>query len=435
MSKLAVLIFIIFLAGLAVFAIFNQNVTTVQIPFGQLYETPTIALILLSGTVGAFFMLLLFIIRDTKHYVDRWQYQKRQKKQAKVQELYSKALNNLLAHHNQAEAKNLLNQILLEDSNNLNALLQLGDIAANEEDFRSAREYYQKAKDIYPHKLEPLFSLAALMEKTDKFSEALRYTEEILDIDEKNLSALSTKRNILEKLGRWDEVVSVQKTIMKYEHSEKDKQREKEKLIGYKYEYGRDSLENGDLEKAKKAFRTVLRLEKNFIPATLGLAEVLLREGETEEAINLLEKTYEQTSSLILLLRLEDLLISVGEPLRLIRIYKGKISRHPQDFTLKFFLGRLYSRLEMIDDAFETLTSIEPGASQNPEMHQLLGKLYLKRNQVDKAAHEYRKALDFSRCAFTISYVCDKCGHLTPEWSGRCPDCHRWSTYQIRATP
>jgi tetratricopeptide (TPR) repeat protein len=435
MSKLAVFIFIIFLAGLAVFAIFNQDVTTVQIPFGQLYETPTIALILLSGTVGAFFMLFMFIIRDTKHYVDRWQYQKRQKKQAKVQDLYSKALNNLLAHHNQDEAKNLLNQILLEDPENLNALLQLGDIAANEEDYQAAREYYQKARDIYPHKLDPLFSLATLMEKTDKFSEALRYTEEILDIDEKNLSALSTKRNILEQLGRWDEVVFVQKTIMKYEHSERDKQREKQTLIGYKYEYGRDSLENGALEKAKKAFRTVLRLEKNFIPATLGLAEVLLREGETEEAINLLEKTYEQTSSLIVLLRLEDLLISAGEPLRLIRIYKGKISRNPQDFSLKFFLGRLYSRLEMIDDAFETLTSIEPGASQNPEMHQLLGNLYLKRNQVDKAAHEYKKALDFSRCAFTISYACTNCGHLSSEWSGRCPDCRRWSTYQLRVTP
>jgi len=104
----------------------------------------------------------------------------------------------------------------------------------------------------------------------------------------------------------------------------------------------------------------VIRLEKDFIPATLGLAEVLLREGENEEAINLLEKNYEQTSSMIVLLRLEDLLISVGEPLRLIRIYKNNILKNPQDPVIKFFLGRLYYRLEMIDDAFEIMTPSIP---------------------------------------------------------------------------
>ncbi len=78
-----------------------------------------------------------------------------------------------------------------------------------------------------------------------------------------------------------------------------------------------------ELEKAKKAFRTVLRIDKDFVPATLGLAEVLLREGESEEAVNTLEKSYEQTSSMIALARLEDLLINLGEPARLIRIYKN----------------------------------------------------------------------------------------------------------------
>src|SRR5208282_2739766 len=107
------------------------------------------------------------------------------------------------------------------------------------------------------------------------------------------------------------------------------KKREHQNLIGYEYEYGRHSLENNQLEKAKKAFKTVLRIDKDFVPATLGIAEVLLREGESEEAINLLEKGYEQSSSKILLARLEDLLISLGEPSRLISIYKNTILKNP----------------------------------------------------------------------------------------------------------
>ncbi len=431
MSKLAVFIFILFLAALAVFAIFNQEVTTVKVPFGQVYETPTIALILLSGVIGAFLMLFLFVVRDTRKYVNSWQYQKKQKKDAKIQELYSKALNYLFAHHKRQEAKNMLNDILIEDPENLNALLKLGDISLMEDDFQKAREFYQRARDLYPQKIESLFSLAGLMEKSDRLLDALRYIEEILDIDDKNLSALYEKRKLLEKLERWDELVFVQKAILKKEEQEKDKLRERKSLVGYKYEYGRSSLESGKLEKAKKAFRTVLRLEKDFIPATLGLAEVLLREGETEEGINLLEKTYEQTGSLIILLRLEDLLISAGEPLRLIRIYKNNISKNTSDPVQKFLLGRLFYRLEMIDDAFETMTSIDTGGKTYPEFHQLMGNLYMKRNQQDKAVYEYKKALDHNECAFTISYNCTKCGYLSAEWSGRCPRCTQWSTYHL----
>jgi lipopolysaccharide biosynthesis regulator YciM len=431
MSKLAVFIFVLFLAALALFAIYNQKVTIVQMPFGKVYETPTIALILLSIVIGALAMLLVFVVRDTKRYVDSLQYQKKQKKEAKVQELYSKALNYLFSHHNKAEAKELLGGVLTEEPEHLNALLQLGDIAIAEDDFQKAREYYQRARDLNSRSIEVLFSLERLMEKTGRWTDALRYVEEILDLDDKNLSALYKKRDILENQERWDDIVFIQKTILKNEHAEKDKNRERLNLVGYKYEYGRYSLESGDLEKAKKAFRTVLRLERDFIPATLGLAEVLLREGETEEAINLLEKSYSQTMSMIVLLRLEDLLISVGEPLRLIRIYKNNISKNPQDPIIKFFLGKLYYRLEMIDDAFETMASIDTGGTIYPEMHQLMGNLYMKRHQMDRAMLEFKKALDAHKCAFSLSYNCKNCAYTASEWSGRCTSCRQWSTYQL----
>lgn len=431
MSKLAIFIFVLFIAALAVFAIFNQEVTTVKIPFGKTYETPTIALVLLSGAVGALVMLLVFVVRDTKKFLDSWQYQKKHKKEAKVQELYSKAVNYLHAHHNQNEAKELLGEVLTEEPEYLNALLRLGDIAISEEDFQKAREYYQKAWDLNPQSLEALFALERLMERTGRWPDTLRYIEEILEIDEGNLSALYKKRDILERLDRWDDLIFVQKAIFKNEHTEKDRNRERQNLVGYKYEYGRYSLENGELEKAKKAFRTVLRLEKDFIPATLGLTEVLLREGETEEAINLLEKGYEQTSSMVILSRLEDLLINVGEPARLIRIYKNNLSKNPQDPLMKFFLGKLYYRLEMIDDAFETLTSIDTGGTAYPDLHQLMGNLYMKRNQIDRAVYEFKRALDVYKPVFSLSYRCKDCGYMSSEWSGRCTNCKKWSTYQF----
>ncbi len=431
MSKLGVFFFILFLGALAVFAIFNQESTIIKVPFGKIYEMPTIALLLLSGAIGAFAMLFVFIIRDTKRFVNTWQYQKKQKREEKVQELYTKALNYLFSYHNIHEAKNAFQQVLAVDPEHLNALLKLGDIATTEEDYQTAREYYQKVRDLYPKNIDVLFAIVRLMEKTDRLTEALKYIDEILEIDDGNLNALYKKREILEKLERWQELVDVQKVILKNEYSEKDKKIARDDLVGYKYEYGRSCLENGELEKAKKAFRTVLRLEKIFIPATLGLAEVFLRENEVEKAIEILETNYEQTSSLIVLLRLEDLLISVGEPYRLIKIYNNNISKSPQKTITKFFLGRLYYRLEMIDDAFETLLTIDTAGVVYPELHQLLGNLYMKRNQIDKAVLEYKKALESHKCAFSISYNCTNCGYASVDWTGRCPNCKKWSTYHL----
>jgi lipopolysaccharide biosynthesis regulator YciM len=423
------LLFVLFLAGLAVFAIYNKEVTTINIPYGDVYEIPKFALVLLSIVIGSLVMLVVFAVRDTKKFIDNWQYQKKQRQDSKVQELYSRALNAILARDEEA-AKEALEGILAEVPDHVDALLRLGDVHAAQEDYHKANSYYQKARLINPQNLETLFAIENVMERTGRWPEALKYLDDILDIDADNLTAMYRKRAVFEKQGRWDELVYLQKAILKHAHTEKDKKREQHDLIGYEYEYGRHSLENNQLEKAKKAFKTLLRLDRDFIPATLGFAEVMLREGESEEAVNLLEKTYENTASKIALARLEDLLISLGEPGRLIGIYKNSISRNPNDPVTKFFLGKLYYRLEMIDDAFETLSGMDTFGIAYPDLHQLLGNIFMRRNQPEKAVNEYRKVIDIRR-SLKLPYCCIQCGYNSEEWSGRCPDCRQWNTYQF----
>lgn len=430
MGKLAIFIFVIFLAGLALFAIDNKEITTIKIPFDDIYEVPKIALILLSSVAGALAMLIAFTIRDTKRFIDNLRHQRKQKKEASVQEMYSKALNALLAH-NEDEAKESLEDVLAEEPKHLAALLRLGDIASGEEDYQKAVNFYNKAFASSQQNPEVLFSLESLMEKTGRWAEALNYIEKILDIDADNLSALYKKRAILERDEKWDELVDVQKTILKHEHTEKDRQREQMNLLGYKYEYGRYSLERGDIERAKKLFKTLLRMDANFVPAYIGLAEAMLREGEAEDAGDFLEKSYEQTSSLIILARLEDLLISMGEPSRLIRLYENSLSKNPQNHALRFLLGKLYYRLEMIDDAFETFSYVDASGMASPELYQIMGDLYLRRNQCDKAAEEFKKAVDM-KIAFRLPYWCSACGYSSQEWSGRCPSCNNWNTYAFK---
>ena len=429
MGKLSVILFVLFLFALSLFSFANHGVVTVAVPFGPIYEIQKFALILFSIAIGAFIAFIFFAIRDTKKFIDNWQYQKKQRQEIKVQELYGKALNALLAKNEEA-AREALEDILREEPDHIDTLLRLGDIASLDDDFQKANSHYQRARELEPKRIETLFALERLMEKAGRWSEALRYLDEVLDLDDANLTAMYRKREILEKQGRWDDVVSLQKAILKHEHSEKDKKREQQNLIGYEYEYGRHSIENNQLEKAEKAFKSILRTERDFIPATLGIAEVLLQKGESEEAINILEKSYEGTTSKIVLARLEDLLISLGEPSRLIRIYRAGISRNPNDPVTKFFLGKLFYRLEMIDDAFDTLSGIDTGGASYPELHMLMGNLHLRKKLLEKAVTEFKKAADI-KTAFRLPYCCIHCGYRADDWAGRCPDCRNWSTYQF----
>lgn len=429
MGKFALLVFVLFLVALGYFALLNTETITVKIMPKTVYETPKIALILLSSAFGAAVMLFYFFIRDTKRFIDNRQFQRRQKAALKVQELYSKGLNAILAD-SEEEARAALEGILQEEPNHLDALLRLGDITAGNEDYARATAYYRRAKEVQPQNLEVLFSLVRVMEKAGHETDARMYLEEILEADPDNLAALHAKRSLLEKREEWDELIYLQKGIIKEAHNEKDRQREQESLLGYQYEQGRHSLENGEYEKAKKTFRVILRLDRDFIPAYLGLAEVMLREGESEEAVDFLEKGFEQTASPIILARIEDLLISLGDPARLIRLYQSALAKAPQDQTLRFFLGKLYYRLEMLDDAFDTLRALESSGAPYPELYQLLGNIYARRQQWDTAFEEYRKVIDL-RKPFRLPYCCDNCGYSSKEWSGRCPNCRSWNAFRF----
>lgn len=428
MGKLTTFILVVFIGVIALFAVSNREVTTVAIPFGDVYEIPKISLILFSSAFGAVIMLLVFMVRDTRRFIATYKLQRKQKKEDKVHKLYSTALNAILAN-NEIEAKGSLSEILKEEPEHTDTLLRLGDIAFMEESFDDALGYYRRALSVDSKNIEALFSIVRVMETLGRWQEALAYIEEILDIDPDNLSALYKKRFILEKDGKWDELIDVQKTILKHEHTEKERQREQSNLLGYRYEQARDNIEKGEIEKANKEFRAILRMDKNFIPAYLGLTETMLRAGETEDALNFLEKSYEQTSSLIILNRLEDELINLGEPSRLIRIYKTAISNNPQDMMLRFFLGKLYYRLEMVDDAFETLRSMDKEES-HPPIYQLLGELYLRRHQCEMAVEEFKKTMNMKR-ALRLPYLCSFCHYMSDDWSGRCQQCGNWNTYQF----
>jgi lipopolysaccharide biosynthesis regulator YciM len=84
----------------------------------------------------------------------------------------------------------------------------------------------------------------------------------------------------------------------------------------------------------------------------------------------------------------------------------------------------------MVDDAYETLSAIDSSTRPLPDLHKLLGNLYVRRGRSDMAVYEFKKALTHSD-QLIVPYRCGNCEHISTEWSGRCPRCGRWNTFGI----
>ncbi len=408
---------------------FNQGMITISLLPSKTYELSKASFFLISLAAGAGMVFLLYFTRDVRRFLRGLKFQRDQKKQARIQDLYTKGLNSLLAKRN-PEATSFFQKVLSINPNHVDTLLRMGITQLRLKNPQEAIRLHQKALSLDSKNSEVLFSLAADYEESKRYDDALKVYKDILSRDSSNLSALIRMRDLYLRLNQWEQLYEAQRQLLSNPLSTAEQEVEHRKFVGFKYEFGRTLLESGDLERAKKIFRGVIKLDKDFIPAYLGLGEAYLEDHKPAEAAELWEKAYKMTSSNLLLHRIEDLYLKQGEPGKAIELYTHAVSWRPQDLALKFFLGKLFYRLEMIDEAFDALSSVDWGDKELPDVHKLLGNIYLRRGSLGLAATEFKKALGF-RKQIIIPYVCSSCQLRTNEWAGRCPNCGKWNTFEV----
>ncbi len=407
----------------------NPGTITVNLTPTRSRTVPVSSFFLASLATGAGIVFLLYVTRDVRRFLRSLSVQREVKKRNKIQDLYAKGLNALLAKRN-PEAATFFQRILNIDPNHVDTLLRMGITQLRQKNVQEAIRTHLKAWNLDRHNQEVMFSLAADYEEAKRYDDAMKMYQTIIERDPSNITALTRLRDLYHRLNSWDQLNETQQRLVANPLSAQEQEVEHRKFIGFKYELGRSLLEKGELEQARKVFRGVIKLDKDFIPAYLGLGEVYLEEGKAKDAADLWEKAYKMTSSIVLLLRLEDLWLRQGEPGRAIELYKQAVTWRPQDVAVKFFLGKLYYRLEMIDEAFDILTSVDWGDRELPDVHKLLGNIYLRRGSLGIAASEFKKALGFKKQVI-VPYTCTNCDHKTTDWSGRCPNCGKWNTFGV----
>lgn len=423
-----IFLFILLIGAIAYLTYFNQGYLVFHLSKQTSYEVPIVALMLASMAFGGLLVIFGLGAREVKNVFFQWKMASRQKKAAKIHEAYAAALNSLLAKRH-VEAAQLFERVLHMDPNHIESLWRLGNIRRQEKNFAEAVRLHRRARSMDEHNVEVLLSLAKDLEEAQRPEEAIQVLTEVLKSDSGNLTALGWIRDLNIKLGRWQEAHEIQERILKMTHSPEEATREKNLFLGVKYELGRFYLNRAMRDQARKYFKGTIRLDRNFLPGYIGLGEASIQEGKLNHAADLWEKAYHLTSSIFLLHRLEDLYVDMGEPERIIGIYKDAVAKYPSDRVLRFYLGKLYYRLEMLDDAFEMLSGIDVGEGRFPDLYKLLGNLYLRRGDVKAAVEEFKRALCLKK-RVVVPYYCPVCDYHTLQWTGRCPRCGGWNTFE-----
>ncbi|OQW34077.1 MAG: hypothetical protein A4E19_18875 [Nitrospira sp. SG-bin1] len=428
MFKLLTTIFFIS-AGVFIYSYFrelNPGTVVVHTGPGTEFELSPVTLSLISMAFGAVLATLVVGVQQTAHLILNWRSNRLLRRKEKVDTLHRDGTHAFMSKRTM-EAISLLEKALAIDPNRVDSLLWLGNIYRSEQNFPEAIRLHQQAQRVDDRNIEVLLELGKDLEDAKRYEEALQTLQKILKIEPDNLTALIRKRNLNIRMERWSDALEIQHRLIKANLPAPEKQAEEALLVGCMYEVGRQLLERGHPDKARRYFRGAIKKDRSFLPAYIGMGEILLHEGKTKDAVEILKKVYSRTRSVIILHRLEELYLDQGEPSEIIRVYQEALQQDPHNPVLQFYLGKLYYRLEMVDEAFDLLSTIEGPQDHLLDYHKIMANLFLRKQHFEEAIVELKKALSFKKRVI-VPYICTQCQLESVEWTGRCRGCAKWNT-------
>lgn len=249
---------------------------------------------------------------------------------------------------------------------------------------------------------------------------------------EKDVDTNLLLRDMYIQSMQWDKALESHEQLMK---DLKKGERKDEEIISAQihHELAKIKIEEGKNEEALKKLTELTKKHSGFTPPYVSLGKLHLDMDHRTAAVQAWRKGYSKTGNMIFIFLLEEFFLREEEPQEIITIYNDLIQEHPEDARLKFFLGKLYLRLEMREEALEWLKKAEMSEFSRPYVAQLIGETLFRDRQYREAAEKFKEALGIQR-RILIPFVCESCSFESNEWKGTCPSCKGWDTLKVAIT-
>ncbi|MFA5515458.1 MAG: lipopolysaccharide assembly protein LapA domain-containing protein [Desulfuromonadales bacterium] len=423
------LLIILFLVSFLYFSGLNpQEITIYYLP--DEHFTFSVGIIVISCVlIGLVLGYLAHLYSSLTHLVKHWKQDREEKKARDVAAIYREGVLRLLSGDIK-RAHSLLQRALDRDPSRVETLIAMASVYTQEGEPQECIRLLLKAKALEPRSLEVLFKLSATYEESGRDDDAAATLLEILAIESDNKKALRSLRELHIRHNRWQDALDQQKKLIKAAAGTRRQEEEKEKLLFLRYEVARQALEAGDVEQAKSEFKDIIKQAPDFVPARVSLGDAYRQLHRTQDAAEVWRQGYDNLDKSIFLSRLEDLYMEAEDPAALLTFFRNALLEKGHDLMLRLFFGKVCLRLEMIDEAFEQLQIVESSGVDFPQLHFLLAEGCRRRNRLEEAIAEYKKALG-ANDRLRLGFVCDTCSAAMAEWQSRCTQCGAWGSLSL----
>lgn len=314
------------------------------------------------------------------------------------------------------------------------ALLRYGETLRHLGEIDQALEVHRRASVLYPRSVALLYQLAEDYEAQGEADVAREIRNRILrDFPGMGLQILRRRRKTALAARQWREAAHLQEQIearLEDLGDEGGLRQESGVSRGLVYQRGVALMEEERYGEAAALFEQLLAEEPRFIPAAIMVGEAHLLLGDEERALSEWLRGYEQSGSPIFLQRIEDHFIEGEQPARAIETLRALIARADNDLLPRFFLGRLYYRLEMHGEALKVLEAVGDRIRSSPTYHFLLGRIHERRGEMKLALEAY-VACARQLGVRTTEYRCRVCDATYPDWRDRCDRCGSWNSVEL----
>ena len=330
---------------------------------------------------------------------------------------------NFIACGNVSKAISVYEKILDFSPNHVSVLIRLGNTLREQGNSARALELHLKAAQVAPKNLDVLYGLA-----DDYLAKAMCRLEmealkKISKIDRISPRVFYRMREAYLKSENWALAEDIQKKLISRVKAKEKKEKEKKILGRYIYNNGVRYFNNGNFESAISEFKRALRENNQCLSAYVMLGEAFLKASNIKGALKVWKKGYENTSSLICLIRMEKVYRKLDQVGEMIREYKDalKKSQNSTRETLSLLLGSLYleeghsqETIRVIKENINSKKAIIPSL--------ILADAY-KQECADAQSQQALKNASHQVKGAILNFKCGVCGKNLDEWADSCSQC------------
>lgn len=399
----------------------NSATVTVRLPGLEPLAAPlwtVLFLSLLSGILLAFVYTLATSSRDA---LTSWRGQRAGRPGRRRAADVDRGLRLLVAGEDR-RARELLERVARQDAGNADAWLHAGIAARRLGDAEAAQRMHLRVLGLRPDDPRVLEELSRDTEEMGDVPGAVRYLRQA--IEHGGAAAAGRRlRDLHLRAGSWEAAISAQKALVERVPDGDSRRRERAILAGMRIGKGRRTLAAGDARGAAEIARALIGERPDYEPAHALLVDALLAGDDPTTALDALHEAVERTGSLELLRREAGLLVDAERPEEAIRTLRTAVENAGGERRLaaRILLGRLYDRLELVDEAFAEFRTVAEDVEFSAVVNYYLAKLHARRGEHRQAQDLLQEALRRSH-VLDLRYRCPECGTIGPEYARRCHD-------------